>query len=251
MNSKLISVLLFLFLSGCQTFTSTIGSVSKSFEKAQSYPTLNDFGDKGGEVIVAIYDRDVFPERLRIPKADRVTEKKNESAKTLKLGSFVTRSGLFDSRTNPLLEIGALYYFPNRFNHNTERSGKVIQKVCETVDDHGVDNAIILDEPSGIISDRRKFLLDGSIDAKLIKSLSGLSANAEAKYLFEFQILESRLRSINPKDGKVIKQILLDGEKCRTKFIPKIGKNTLYQLTSKFERRKWQGHFFIFQSLLG
>lgn len=237
MFEKVLALISVLILAGCQSFAATGGSATKNFDRTLSYPTLQDFGDQGGDLIVAVYDTDVFPKRLRLPKADVVTSVKNESAKRLTLGSFVKRAGLSDSRTNPLLEIGALYYFPNRYNKTASRTGKVIQKVCETVDGHQVDEAVIVDEPSGISNDRRRLVLDGSVDASLIKAFSGVTAKANAKYLFEFQIIEARLRSINPKDGAIVRQRLLAGNDCENVFLPQIGGNDAYQLTSAYYGR--------------
>lgn len=221
-------------LGGCQIFSKPHGAAPTNFERAISYPTLDDFGDKGGELIVAVYDSKAIPKRLRFPKADIIPENRNNASNELELGYFVKRSGLLRSRTNPLLEIGALYYFPKRFNSSVDRSGRVIQKVCGTVDGHKVDKAIIIDEPSGITGDKRKMLLDGKIDASLIKAFSGISVKAGAKYLIEFELLGARLRSINPEDGLEVRRRLLVGESCRTDYLPSIGDSPAYQLTSAY-----------------
>lgn len=185
-------------------------------------------------MIVAVYDSDLLFNRLRVPKADALDVDQTTEATETSLGAFVRRSGITGSRSNPLVELGALYYFPNRFNADENRTGSVIQKVCETVDGHDVDQALIIDEPAGIRADRRTLSLDGSVDASLIEALSGISAQAEVTYLFELEILNARLRSINTDDGITVRERLLAGGRCRNDFIPQIGDNNAYQLTSAY-----------------
>lgn len=221
-------------LAACQLFGTTGNVASTDFQTTLTAPNLADFGDSEGTLIVAVYDNSSLPPRLRVPRAKSLALVGQDAVARVTLGSFVERTGLRQTRVNPLVEVGAIYYFPKRFNENEARTGRVVQKACGTVDGHQVDEAIINDEPSGIRRDRRKMILDGSIDASLIKAFTGVTAKVDASYLIEVELIGTRLRSLNSDDARIVRQRILAGDRCRSEYLESIGDSTAYQLTSAY-----------------
>lgn len=234
LNAKLLIVLPFLaILAGCQTFAATDSVAEKNFFKSNSLSSLADLGDSNGELIVAVVNnQDAIP-RPKLPRVEPLPENFSDTD-TLTLGSFIKRSGIAKSRINPAMEFGAIYYLPKKYNIDVGNNGKIIQKLCATVDDHDLDNVIIDDVFSGIKQERRKLVLNGSVDAKLIKGLAGIEASANANYLFDFKVENVRLRSINGPDAKAMQERLIAGHKCRTVYFPQAKGRQKFQLIAAY-----------------
>jgi len=159
-----------LILSGCQIFTQKHGRAASDFGSATEFGTLEGFGNDGGFLIVALVAERGFPQ---VPRVQEIVVPSGQSEASVTLGTLVRRTGLLGARVNPAMEFGAIYYLPAKYNAD-ERKGRVIQKLCGTVDGHQVDELIIRDEPSGIENQRRKLILNGSVDADLFGTLTGL-----------------------------------------------------------------------------
>jgi hypothetical protein len=196
--------------------------------EAKKLASLQDFGDEGGFLLVGVVDKAWYSRRRLPVVSNRPT---TDDPTEIPLGEFVKRTRL-GKRSTPAFELGALYYFPAQYAQEGA-SGKVIQKVCATVDGHNLDNVLIYDEPSGVESEKRKLVLDGSLDAEFLGAI-GITANAGAKYLFELELKKPRKREILMKDAYEMRELILNGPVCKDELLPTVSDKQVFQLTAAY-----------------
>ncbi|EGV32497.1 hypothetical protein ThidrDRAFT_1347 [Thiorhodococcus drewsii AZ1] len=215
-----------LSLAGC-LLTTTKNSAPVNLPQAQKLSSLEDFGDQGGMLIIGVVDKGWFG-NVRVPNVRKVVDKEETR---LKVGDFVERS-ITGKRITPELELGALYYIPEAYN-SPNTSAKIIQKLCATVDGHNLDDVLIADEPSGITSERRKLVLDGSLDVEFLKFV-GITARSGAKYLFELELKKPRKREIFVDDAEEMRRLIANGPICRKEYLPMVSTERVFQLVAAY-----------------
>ncbi|PWV97742.1 hypothetical protein DFR52_106267 [Hoeflea marina] len=213
-----------IFLVGCQTKADTNAPALTTFSDVSTSP-LQQIGPKGGFLLVAIIDKNAYPEE-QLPSVGEFPMVAGRTETQMKLGDQIRRS-IVGGRINPAMEFGALYYLPAR--NSEESDGKVIQKLCATVDGHKLDEVVTTEQPTIYSRERRRLELSGNTDVELL-SVFGISANAEAKYVFDIEVSDVRARQINLQDAKIMRSRLLAGSECRTKLLPKADGRRKFQL---------------------
>lgn len=211
-------------LIGCKTNSTTNVVAPTNFADVSTSP-LQQIGPKGGFLIVAIVDKNAFPQEQPPRVAEfPIPDGRTETQMTLR--DQIKRS-FTGKRINPTMEFGALYYLPAR--NNEESDGKIIQKLCATVDAHGLDDVITIDQPTIYSRERRRLELSGKTDFELLE-VFGISANAEASYVFDIEVSDVRIRQINLADASTIQSRILAGPKCRKEFMPQADGRRKFQL---------------------
>jgi hypothetical protein len=233
-----------LFLSGCQTFGATDTGASKSFVSATSLSDLADFGDGGGALVVGVVSRTGLLKTVDLANVP-LPQTEEKPVLALTLGDFLKRGSFDNSRINPAIELGAFYFAPMEFNNygNVEFPADpneavnvplVIQKLCGSVDGHGLDQLRIYDEPSGINDKFRKIVLSGDGDAPLLHIIANIKAKADSKYLVEIEIKNSRKRYISSEDASQVSSIILSGPTCAKEYWPQTTGRKKFQLTKVY-----------------
>lgn len=222
---KILSVLpLCLILSGC--IFNGGAQLNQTAAAYNNLPNLGSFGGNDGEVVIGYVNRwsDTKIRPTELPIAVNETQEGRASG-VYNLSDFYEDHPTDSAKwISPEIELGALYYVPNRFKDS--RNFAVVQKLCGIERTHRLGGISIIDAkaPQTASSSKRKIVVSGEVAKGLAKTVLPLPVSfgisASATYVLEAEIKNARRRFIRPELAKFVRSQVVDGPECRDTHRP-------------------------------